>query len=239
MERLLPKNTPHDQQTVVDEDKMELISKVVGRNGGTFYLPSGNTGSNKITNVRKWEQAFRVYAVIYSKANPQRSAEIWQYVYVINTAANSFLWDNVASYDYTFRQLMSAYPNRSWAKTYTQMWNLCMKNPIPDRAGGGSTFTSPSFQRGKSKDPKEDYCWKFNRNHCNRGTRCQWEDRCLYCDGWGHGLFNCLKRKDKRTGFGGSSAGSSGSSSYHSNHADSRCGDEKRKNTQGNKNGKQ
>ena len=56
--------------------RMELVNK----GGETFIMPVDR--DNKISNVRKWEQAFRIYAAIYSQANPQRSCEIWQYVYV-------------------------------------------------------------------------------------------------------------------------------------------------------------
>ena len=94
----------------------------------TFFIPSES--GHKITNVRRWEQAFRVYAAVYSNDNPSRSAEIWQYVYVVNTAAASYIWENVSYYDYTFRQLMHKYSNRSLAKVYNQLWNLAMKDPI-------------------------------------------------------------------------------------------------------------
>ena len=67
-----------------------------------MYLTPVSDREGKISGLRKWEQAFRVYAAIYSKANPCRAAEIWQYLHVINTAAASYTWDNVAYYDYTF-----------------------------------------------------------------------------------------------------------------------------------------
>ena len=50
---------------------------------------------NKITSVRWWEQVFRVDAAIYNHANPHRSAEICQYVFVINSAASTYTWENV------------------------------------------------------------------------------------------------------------------------------------------------
>ena len=107
LDKLLPKT-----QSQSSEGKMELVS----RNGSTFFVPSeGNT--NKINGIRQWEQAFRVYAAIYSAANPGRAAEIWQYVYVINTAATSYTWENVSTYDYTFRQLMAFNPGRNWSKS--------------------------------------------------------------------------------------------------------------------------
>ena len=122
LERLLPK----ERGSFMDEERrMELVSK----NGSTYFTPVQDR-NNRITGVCKWEQAFRVYAAIYSQAQPLRATEIWQYVYTINLAASSFHWDNVAYYDYTFRQMMSQKPNRSWAKTYTQGWNLAMTDPL-------------------------------------------------------------------------------------------------------------
>ena len=56
------------------------------------------------------------------------ASELWQYVYVIQTAAYSNPWDNVAFYDITFRELMASKPWRSWAKTYTQGWNMAFNN---------------------------------------------------------------------------------------------------------------
>ena len=105
--------------------RMELVSK----GGETFIMPVEK--DNKIMNVHKWEQAFRIYAAIYSHANRHRSAEIWQYIFVINSAASTYTWDNVASYDYMFRQLMACNPARSWANIYLQMWNLTMRDVIP------------------------------------------------------------------------------------------------------------
>ena len=99
---------------------MDLVYK----DGHSYFIPAAS--GNKITGIRCWEQAFRVYAAVYSQANPMRAAEIWQYVYTINTAARSYQWENVANYDVTFRHLMAQYPTRSWAKIYNQMWNLAM-----------------------------------------------------------------------------------------------------------------
>ena len=105
LEQLLSK----EKTMSYDESKVELVSK----GGHTFFKPIRET---QINGLRKWEQAFRVYAAIYTDANPERSGEIWQYMHTINVAASSFHWDNVANYDVTFRQLMAFKPHRSWAK---------------------------------------------------------------------------------------------------------------------------
>ena len=101
LEKLLPK-TKH--QVFHDEKKFQFVYQ----NGETFFTPQ--EGENRISSVRKWEQAFRVYATVYCAAHPHRSAEIWQYVFTINKAAMTYSWDNVYYYDVTFRHLMEKYP---------------------------------------------------------------------------------------------------------------------------------
>ena len=82
------------------ETKFQMYSN----NGEMYWGPA--PGQNKITSIRKWDQAFRMYVVIYTEFNPHRAFEIWQYVYTIHTAAQSHPWDNVYHYDVIFRYLM-------------------------------------------------------------------------------------------------------------------------------------
>ena len=105
LERLLSKDNNFRTH---DEHKIELVN----RGGNTYFAPVHDKEA-RITGIRKWEQAFRIYVAIYTKVNPERCTEIWQYVHVINTAAMSYSWDNVSSYDSTFRQLMAQKPWRS------------------------------------------------------------------------------------------------------------------------------
>ena len=86
LEKLLPKDKGVGFK---EESRLEWVQ----RDGGT-YLELANRDS-KITGIRHWEQAFRAYATIYCGANPHRAKEIWQYIVVINTAASSYVWDNV------------------------------------------------------------------------------------------------------------------------------------------------
>ena len=121
LEKLIPKNR---SQIVNDEKRLQLMYK-----DRETYIGSADR-EPKINSVRRWEQAFRVYAAIYSGANPTRSSEIWQYVHTINTAAVSYIWENVYYYDVTFRQLMHSKPKRSWAKMYNQLWSIAMCEQI-------------------------------------------------------------------------------------------------------------
>ena len=104
LEKLLPK----DKKRKSEEKRLEWVH----HEGSTFLAPVTDR-MNKISSFRCWEQAFRVYATVYCGAQPNRAKEISQYVAVINTAASSFLWENVYEYDNVFRHLMAFNPSRS------------------------------------------------------------------------------------------------------------------------------
>ena len=181
-----------------NDDRLEFVT----RHGHTF-LTTVQDRENRIFGLRKWEQAFRVYAAIYSKANPTRSAEIWQYLHIINTAASSYAWENVAYYDFTFRQMMSHNPNWSWAKLYNQLWNLAMCNPLQKQQSGGfgfqgntnhshrSSFASSSGGKGSRKSNRP--CWKFNKNQPCDASFCDYDHKCSYCGMYGHSVLDCTK----------------------------------------------
>ena len=137
---------------------------------------------------------------------------------MINSAANAYVWSNVAEYDFAFRQMLACNPRRNWAKIYTQMWNICMtetiqKNSFQFQSGGttGTTTsrgqypsnsykTTPGGNSGSgaamSAKNKPDYCWKFNKGKCKFGNECRFINRCSYCDAANHGLNTCPKRQE-------------------------------------------
>ena len=198
LEKLLPKS----KGRAFNENKLDLVYK----DGHSFFIPAPS--ENKINGVRRWEQAFRVYAAIYSQANPGRAAEIWQYVHVINTAASAYAWENVSNYDYTFRQLMAYHPQRNWGKIYNQMWNMSMRDPITKNqqyyqnqnlGQKGKTQqhgkSGSSNQNGGKFKPKVKYCWAFNNKGNCSDKDCKFISKCSYCDSSDHGLCNCAKAK--------------------------------------------
>ena len=210
LERLLPKPSGGIESTD-DGEVLELVS----RGGQTYFAPARDRA--KISNVCKWDQAFRVYAAIYSEANPNRSTEIWQYIYVIHKAASVYNWDNVSFYDHTFRHLMASKPWRSWSKTYVQAWNLAMNEPIA-KNNFNTGKSSGNLQRDVDHDWRDDCCWKYNRNKCRR-SNCHYDHRCTYCGGWNHGFHNCRKRLRNSGGSGKTSNNGMGSSSSSGNPA--------------------
>ena len=210
LDKLLPRN----HVDLRNEGRVDLIHK----DGLTFFRSHQN--KNKINGIRKWEQAFRVYAAIYSAANPHRSAEIWQYVYMINTAAATYIWEDVVQYVFTFRQLMSVNPDHSWAKIYNQMWNLAMWNPLGMHRGGNNmhfqhwSSTSGGDHTGQNNQQrKPKYCWKFNKGVCNDGY-CKFPHKCYYCHGR-HRINSCVK-KDKRNSNAGGNNGQGVGNQQHS-----------------------
>ena len=81
---------------------MELVRK---ENGQTFIMPVSDKDSGKVStnSFRKWEKAFRIYSGIYTRTHPERANELLQYVNTIETAAETFAWDNVYAYGEVFR----------------------------------------------------------------------------------------------------------------------------------------
>ena len=191
LERLLPKT--RNQVMNVSSSGSNSEIQLVRRDGASFVIPETVSKENKITNIRKWEQAFRVYTAIYSEVNTERSAEIWQYVHIINTAAMSYTWENVAFYDYTFRQLMARKPRRSWAKIYTQMWNLAMTDQLHKNNNGTGGQNSGN---SKSSDWRQRCCWRFNKGKCSKWN-CKYDHRCKGCGSYSHGLHQCNSQYKK------------------------------------------
>ena len=103
------------------------------------------------------------YTTIYCSASPSKAGEILQYVDVIHRAAAIFNWDTVARYDYVFRQLMSSKPHRSWAKIYTQMWNITLNEPIKKFHENGNYNNSHNAQRSSNQKRKDSFCWKLQQ----------------------------------------------------------------------------
>ena len=199
LEKLLPKQFKGGSNQTQDF-KMNLMNK----DGMNFWVPAPEK-EQKINGIRKWDQAFRIYASLFTYANPERGAEIMQYIHTINNAAMTFAWDNVAHYDYYFRQKMAQKPYKSWAKTFMQLWTVSMVNPIVKTPGFGSSSHAQNVMTsgsgtGAKKDWREISCWRFNRNKCTKppGT-CRFEHRCSYCGSFTH-IYPACPKKPKKPG---------------------------------------
>ena len=191
LDKLLPKALKH----VKPYHEQKLLS-AVNHDSQSYFVPLVDK-EYRITGIRKWDQAFRIYASIFAEANPSRAVEIMQYLHTINDAASKWCWENVAQYDYIFRQKMSQKPYKSWAKTYTQLWTSTMVNPLAKTPTTTHNSNSTQSSNTGKKAWREIACWRYNKGKCTRGAECKFEHRCSYCGSGNHVYPNCLKRKKK------------------------------------------
>ena len=135
-------------------------------------------------------------------------------IYMINTVAVCYVWENIAFYDFTFCQMMALNPQRSWAKTYNQMWNLVMHEPVHKGPSGqfNGNYRSRQSNRDGGGHRFRRPCWKFNKNQgCS--NNCDFDHKLLlnsYCGG-SHAVLDCHKlrfKQDKDKSCGGSSSSS-------------------------------
>ena len=162
-------------------------------NGHTYYVPVCKTTS--ISNFQRWEQAFRVFANIYTKTNvnANRSSELIEYNQIIHTASLNFVWKNVYMYDKDFRLHMAWNPQRNWGIILQQAWSLQLHDRI-NSANFQQNYNSsnnqlPSENRERINEP----CKHYNRGRCSFGSSCKYDRRCSYCFKLGHSILTCRK----------------------------------------------
>ena len=192
--RLLPK-----EKMPSDKSKWELVNK----GGQTYFVPVEHE-SVSINSFHRWEQAFRIFVNFYSREHPDRSSELIQYNHVIFTAAMTFTWENVYSYDKEFRMHMSSFPERSWAVILQQAWAMNLKDRVIQHNGNGNRFNGNNSHRNR-----KEICKRFNKGLCSMGQSCKYDHRCLECGKFGHGEHIC-RRKQNTTQAGPGKTESSG-----------------------------
>ena len=86
---------PKDRLNHDTDHRMELVN----RGGMTYFVPVSDRESTQINSFQSWEKAFRVYSHIYMRHHPERASELIEYNHLINSIANTFVWENVYAYD--------------------------------------------------------------------------------------------------------------------------------------------
>ena len=95
---------------------------------------------------------------------------------------------------------MEKFPQRSWAKTNTQLWTLAMRDPLPTRQQNNNNFSGGSGKKGDACE----VCWRYNRNQCKKSAcDCKFKHRCSYCGAHGHNYIACFKRKKQESDHAG------------------------------------
>lgn len=146
-----------------------------------------------MTSFERWLVAFEVYAGIYTKRNPRRAPEIFQYIYKIRKGAEVYQWHNVYTYDKIFRTHMGKNPGRNWGSALRDTWdNHVRETQLKEKSPPTANLGAPS----SDKKRKKGFCWKFNKSgYCSNGANCEWDHRCEVCGLPNHGKYNCRKRE--------------------------------------------
>lgn len=181
--KLLPREKVVPAQ---DKGKFQIVDDD-GKPAFSQYVPKD---LYSISNFKKWELAFDIFAKIYSDSYPLRAPELLEYKHIIRRGAESFPWVHVYNYDQIFRQFVEKNPGRTWAKKHLETWTNHVTDPRP--TGQGNSLDRPDNR--KTKPP----CKFFNKNgNCKRGRSCDHDHRCSFCGLFGHGRYNCFKLQKK------------------------------------------
>ena len=159
--RLIPR-----ERALEHDGRMELINK----GGMTFFVPAHKRETPQISSFVRWEQAFHVFANIYTRQFPQRAPELIEYNFMIHTAALTYLWENVYAYDRDFRMHMSHHPEWSWSLILQQAWSLRLKDKWMG-SGGAAGDGNHSGNGGRHR--QKDICWRYNKGKCTYGSSCK------------------------------------------------------------------
>lgn len=189
--KILPK------ESLFEEEDDNCRFEIVNERGGAPKFMKVRSDAEKagINSIKKWLVGFNIYATAYSKRNPHRASEIFQYILDIQEAALTYTWESVYTYDRVVRRLMERNPNRRWNTPYTKYWNKLLKVKTGFSSNSGHDGHRRNSDQGRIK---REICWKFNKGKCNRGDSCYRDHRCNFCGKFGHGEHVCRLKKNKR-----------------------------------------
>ena len=206
----------------------EGLLQPVNKDGILFLQNANDRNSISISSFAKWEQAFRIFTHCYTEAYPKRGNELIQYNYIIHSAAQTFIWENVYAYDRDFRMHMSQFPDRSWAVILQQGWSMRLRDRLSfqgTRTNNGFSNNDRSGNNSNAKNSK--VCWNYNRGRCKFGFNCKFDHKCALCGKFGHGSHTCRRANNGK--FNQQSSNASPSSSYPAIQYDKETGEPNRR----------
>ena len=185
LEKLIPK-----EKFIHSDGWLQMIYG----DGAQFLQPVSEKDTPPINNPRRWEQAFDIYATIYTMKYPHRATEIFRYMFNIRSAATVYVWDNVYTYDITFRCLIEKNPDQNWGVIYQQGWTLLLREKL-DCNNHSFNGSFSGNQRHKSTNKQDQTCWRFNKGTCTFGAGCRFEHKCGACNKSDHGSNSCPNKQ--------------------------------------------
>ena len=123
----LAKLLPRDKVLQQEDQRLTFVNK----GGQPWIVPVAESQTSEgITSYMKWHLAFRVFLDILTAKYPEKAQELFQYEHVIYSASQTFIWDNVYSYDKAFRVHISEFPNRTWSIILQQAYSNKLKEKV-------------------------------------------------------------------------------------------------------------
>ena len=159
-----------------------------------------------VGSFARWEQAFRVFSNVYLRVHPQKAAELVQYNHIIHNASQTFVWDNVYSYD----KDIAVFPSCSWGIILQQAWIFRLKEKLRGEHGHSQGHVASSEGNKYETVNRDRLCHRFNKGKSTYGANCKFDHRCKYCGKWGHGVTICRKLKAEKGGNGEARVSSNG-----------------------------
>ena len=156
--------------------------------------PISERESMQINSYARWEQAFCIYSNILTAKFLQKATELPQYGHTIHSAAMSYHWENVYSYDREFRQHIGCHPERSWGVILQQACTMLLKDRLCNNSN--HLFHKGHFPGSKTNKKDQEPCRCFNKGKCTFGMSCKFDHRCSVpkCGKFGHGAHICRLR---------------------------------------------
>ena len=84
---------PRDRVSLGADKRLEIVTK----NGQMYFQPIVECEGIGINNIYKWDQAFQVFCMIYTKGHAHHATEMLQYSHIIQ-----FIWEKVYAYEWIF-----------------------------------------------------------------------------------------------------------------------------------------
>ena len=135
-----------------------------------------------------------MFCDVYTGSFPSRATELIQYNHIIHTASQSYVWENIYTYDIEFRKHMYVHPSLNWGIILNMAWTMCIKDRVSyqqrnNHFNGKGTNNKPQPSEMKQRKP----CLDFNKGQCTYGTKCRFDHQCGFCSKYGHGTHSCKK----------------------------------------------
>ena len=174
---------------ILEEEDHRLMW--INKGGQPWLVPAADAErldkGEVITSFSKWDQAFKIYSDILMARFPDKTGELLQYNHIIQTASQTFVWDNIYRYDKDFRIHISNHPDRTWSTILQLSWSLRLKEKIKGEIN--------YLQRKGGSTPKGEHYRRFQHGKCTFGLNCKYDHRCTICNKSGHGAHICRARK--------------------------------------------